>query len=95
MRAPSCGAMEHGAGPPYGIVEILEQPQSAVTEDGKHEEGRQRREEPPSQPDNHADPNPRQRIDQQRGKKLESYKNIPFLDDDADEQSASKKEAKE
>lgn len=31
----------------------------------------------------------------QRGKKLESYKNIPFLDDDADEQSASKKEAKE
>ena len=31
----------------------------------------------------------------QRGKQLESYKNIPFLDDDADEQSASKKEAKE
>ena len=31
----------------------------------------------------------------QRGKKLESYKNIPFLDEDADEQSASKKEAKE
>ena len=30
-----------------------------------------------------------------RGKKLESYKNIPFLDEDADEQSASKKEAKE
>ena len=31
----------------------------------------------------------------QRGKKLESYKNIPFLDEEADEQSASKKEAKE
>jgi len=30
-----------------------------------------------------------------RGKKLESYKNIPFLDEDADEKSASNKEAKE